>query len=132
MKSFREETQPCEKSPGKSFRERGLLVLQTEEDTAPPQTDTVLPGEAITVPSGGHGPVLQERAMAVSLREPLPGPLAEKNTVLLEEPTTVPLDPDSTAFILRELTTVSKRVEQTWSFSEERAQSLREESAELP
>lgn len=84
----------------------GTNTVPLFRDAAAPQKG------AISVPSRGHGPVLQNGAMVLSLRDPLPDPLAGQGVTLLEGATTVPLSPgytgllpDSTAVILRELTT---------------------------
>lgn len=106
-----------------------LVALKREGDIIPPPrvssvfmggTNTVPlfrdaaapPKGAISVPSGGHGPVLQNGAMVLSLRDPLPDALAGQGKALLKEATAVPLGPgstgllpDSTAAILRKLTT---------------------------
>lgn len=85
----------------------GTNTVPLFRDAAAPQKG------AISVPSGGHGPVLQNGAMVLlSLRDPLPDPLAGQGVALLEGATAVPLSPgytgllpDSITVILRELTT---------------------------
>ena len=76
-------------------------VFMGGTNTVPLFRDAAAPPKgAISVPSRGHGPVLQNRAMVLSPRDPLPDatavPLGPGSTGLL---------PDSTAAILRELTT---------------------------
>ena len=86
-------------------------------NTVPLFRDAAAPQKgAISVPSGGHGPVLQNGAMILSLRDPLPDLLAGQGVALLEGVTAVPLSPgytgllpDSTTVILRELTTAPLR-----------------------
>ena len=114
---------------GRTLVVGSIVVLVSERDIIlPPRIGSVFmggtntiplfrdaaapPKGAISVPSGGHGPVLQNGAMVLSLRDPLPDALAGQGKALLEEATAVPLGPgstgllpDSTAAILRELTT---------------------------
>ena len=101
-------------------RERNIIppprvgsVFMGGTNTVPLFRDAAAPPKgAISVPSGGHGPVLQNGAMVLSLRDPLPDALAGQGKALLEEATAVPLGPgstgllpDCTAAILRKLTT---------------------------
>lgn len=88
-------------------------------NTVPLFRDATAPQKgAISVPSIGHGPVLQNRAMVLFLRDPLPDPLAGQGVALLEGATAVPLSPgytgllpDSITVILRELTTAPLRAD---------------------